>query len=82
MGEIVKAGADRGFQEAVHMGDGLYAAPDGRVYPITNWFGLDCLPCPKEEAVVAVAGRCFVWFAIPLASFGIGPLAQEEPIYG
>jgi hypothetical protein len=63
------------------MEEELYACCDGKVYPITNWIGLDSEPCPKEKAVVAVAGRCFVWFTITLADFGIGPLATTEHDY-
>ncbi len=81
MGEVLKAGLDRGYRQAVNMEEELFAGPDGKVYPITDWFGVDTEPCPKEEAAVAVAGRCFVWFTISLAAFGIGPLADQEPIY-
>lgn len=81
MGDVVSAGEDRGYREAVNMEEELFACCDGKVYPITDWFGIDCEPCPKEEAAVCVAGHCFVWFAIPLASFGIGPLATTEPEY-
>lgn len=78
MGEVVRAGEDRGYREAVNMEDELFACCDGKVYPITDWFGVDTEPCAKEDAAVAVAGHCFVWFVIPLADFGIGPLAKEE----
>lgn len=80
MSNVVRAGRDRGYYEAVNMEDELFAYCDGRVYPITNWFGVDNEPCAKEDAVVAVAGRCFVWFAIDLAAFGIGPLANLEEV--
>lgn len=78
---VVRAGDDRGYYEAVNMEQELFACCDGNVYPITDWYGVDCEPCPKEEAAVAVAGKCFVWLVIPLATFGIGPLATEEPTY-
>lgn len=78
---VVRAGEDRGYVEAVNMEAELFACCDGFVYPITDWFGADGEPCPKEEAAVAVAGKCFAWFTIPLDSFGIGPLATEEPTY-
>lgn len=78
MDNILRAGSDRGYSEAVNMEDELFACCDGHVYPITNWFGVDCEPCAKEDAAVAVAGRCFVWFTFALASFGIGPLANME----
>lgn len=77
MGEVLHPFKDRGFTAAVHMADELFAAEDGKVYPITNWYGVDGEECPKEEAAAAVAGRGWTWFNIPLADFGIGPLFKE-----
>lgn len=75
--DVIKGPADRGFWYGVNMEEELFATAEGLVHPITNWYGAFGDECAKDEAVMAVAGRGFRWYAVHLGEFGIGPLADK-----
>lgn len=75
--EIIEGDMDRGYWTGVNMDEELFANVDGLVYPIVEWRGPDTEPCPKEEAVFAIAGRGFRWFCVHLGEFGIGPWVER-----
>lgn len=54
---------------AINVAQALYLDCDGETYPITNWFDEDGDECPREDAVVAVAGKGGCWFSLVLADF-------------
>jgi hypothetical protein len=75
--EIIEGDLDRGYWTGVNMDEELFANVDGLVYPIVEWRGPDAEPCPKEDAVFAIAGRGFRWFCVHLGEFGIGPWVER-----
>jgi hypothetical protein len=54
---------------ALNVAAGLFMDEGGVVYPVTNWLDEDGDECPRDAAVVAVAGDGGCWFSLILAEF-------------
>lgn len=55
--------------DAINRAASTYLAPDGRTYPVTDWYDEDGDPCQPDDAVAAVAGSSENWWAIILSGF-------------
>lgn len=55
--------------EALNISGGLYLDAAGGIYPVTSWFDADGDECPRDSAVVCVAGAGECWFALTIADF-------------
>jgi hypothetical protein len=54
---------------ALNVAEGLYLDTTGHAYPVTNWFDAEGDECPREDAVVCVAGEGGCWFALTISDF-------------